>query len=472
MIGVKRQTAKYVLCDYVMSNIAWLLFNIVRFYMPAISSGYVALDDFLLSRNVLIGQLFMPLIMMMVYYLSGYYNVAFFKSRLHELFTTVSSTFLNTLILFFTALINDIMPLRIDNYELIFVLFALQFLCVYSCRLVITTNATHKIHNREWYFNTLVVGCGKQALKLTRELNERAKSLGYNIVGYVDIGEDSCSKELPYPVYPNKELGELCDSLNVKYIIVAVDDNRQVRLNAVINELYPLDRPIKMQSTVFHNLIGRVKLSNIYGQPLVDVSSCAISEGGRNMKRLVDIVISGIALIFVAPIIAIFAILIKRDSKGPVFYRQERIGYHHKPFNIYKLRTMYADAEGDGKPRLSSTNDSRITPLGKFMRKYRIDELPQFWNIFKGDMSLVGPRPEREYFIKQIIEQAPYYALMYQIRPGLTSWGMVKYGYAKNVDEMIERLQYDIVYLENMSMLVDLKIIIYTVRTVIMGRGM
>ena len=133
---------------------------------------------------------------------------------------------------------------------------------------------------------------------------------------------------------------------------------------------------------------------------------------------------------------------------------------------------MYTNAESNGTPQLSSADDNRITPIGKFMRKYRIDELPQFWNILKGDMSLVGPRPEREYFIKQIIEKAPYYALMYQIRPGLTSWGMVKYGYAQSVDEMIERLQYDIVYLENMSMLVDLKIIIHTVRTVLTGRGM
>ena len=472
MIGVKRQTAKYVVCDYVMSNIAWLLFNIVRFYMPVVASGYVELDDFLLSRNVLIGQLFMPIIMMAVYYLSGYYNIAFFKSRLQELFTTITSVLINTLILYFTALINDVMPLRTDNYELILILFALQFVCVYAPRLTITTNATHKIHNREWYFNTLVIGCGKQALRLTKELNERTKSLGYNVVGYVDIEEDSRSQELPYTVFPKHNLKELCNRLNIKYIIVAIDDNRQVRLNAVINELYPLDLPIKMQSTVFHNLIGRVKLSNIYGQPLVDVSSCAISAGERNMKRLADIVISSLALVFVAPIVAIFAILIKRDSSGPVIYRQERIGYHHKPFYIYKLRTMYTNAESNGTPQLSSADDSRITPIGKFMRKYRIDELPQFWNILKGDMSLVGPRPEREYFIKQIIEKAPYYALMYQIRPGLTSWGMVKYGYAQSVDEMIERLQYDIVYLENMSMLVDLKIIIHTVRTVISGRGM
>lgn len=472
MIGVRRQTAKYVLCDYVMSNIAWLLFNIVRFYMPVVASGYVELDSFLLSPNVLLGQLFMPLIMMAVYYLSGYYNVVFFKSRLQELFVTLGSVGVNTLILFFTALINDILPFRADNYELILILFSLQFLSIYPLRLLITADATHKIHHRIWYFNTLVVGCGKQAAKLTKELNERTYSLGYNIVGYIDIEEGSYVKDLPYKVYKKQDIADTCKRLNVKYIMVAVDDNTQIHLNSVINILYPLGLPIKMQSTLFHNLIGRVHLSNIYGQPMVDVSSCAISEGGRNMKRLVDIIVSFIVLILISPLIAIFAVLIKMDSKGPVFFSQERIGYRRKPFNIYKLRTMYTNAESDGVPRLSSADDTRITPLGRFMRKYRIDELPQFWNILKGDMSLVGPRPEREFYIKQIMEQAPYYALMYQIRPGLTSWGMVKYGYAQNVDEMIQRLQYDIIYLENMSMLVDLKIMIYTVRTVILGRGL
>lgn len=472
MISAQRQRTKYIVCDYVMSNIAWLLFNIVRFYMPVITSGYVELDDFLFSCNVLIGQFFMPLIMMAVYYLSGYYNVTLLKSRLQELFTTIGSVSINTLLLFFTALINDVTPLRYDNYELIFILFALQFICIYPFRFTITNGVTQKVQRRIWSFNTLVVGCGLNALKLTRELNNRERSLGYKIVGYYDIEKTSCSPLLDEPIYKNEDLNELCDRLDIKYIIVALEDNSHTHINQVINVLFPLGRPIKVQNDIFGQVIGRVRLSNIYGQPLVDVTSCAISEGERNMKRLGDIVFSFFALILISPIIAILAILIKRDSKGPIFYRQERIGYHRKPFTLYKLRTMYVDAESDGTPRLSSPEDKRVTPLGRFMRKYRLDELPQFWNVLKGDMSLVGPRPEREYFIEQIMKTAPYYALMYQIRPGITSWGMVKYGYARNIEEMIKRLQYDIIYLENMSMLVDIKIIIYTIRTVFMGRGM
>ena len=345
-------------------------------------------------------------------------------------------------------------------------------MCVYAGRIAIPADAATKIHTRKWEFNTLVVGCGRQAAKLMRDLKNRTESLGYHIVGYVDIGEGACSRQLDAPIYPDNDLQALCDALDVKEILVSLDDNNHVQLNNVVNKLFPLNRPIKIQNDNFYRLLGRVKLSNIFGTPFVDVCTCAISEGEKNIKRLSDIIISAITLLVISPLIAVLAILIKRDSRGPVFYSQERIGYHHKPFKLYKLRTMYVDAESDGQPRLSSPDDKRITRVGRILRKYRLDELPQFWNVLKGDMSLVGPRPEREYYIQKIMEKAPYYTLMYQIRPGITSWGMVKYGYARNIDEMIQRLQYDIIYLENMSLLVDLKIIIYTIRTVLGGRGM
>jgi len=203
---------------------------------------------------------------------------------------------------------------------------------------------------------------------------------------------------------------------------------------------------------------------------LVDISKADMSESTINLKRTSDIIISIIALILISPLILILSILIKCDSKGPIFYKQKRIGYHKKPFNIYKFRSMKVDAEANG-PTLSTLDDPRITKLGKVMRKYRLDELPQFWNVVKGDMSLVGPRPEREYYIKQIIKIAPYYSLVHQVRPGITSWGMVKFGYASNVDEMISRLKYDLLYIENVSLAVDLKIIFYTINTVFTGKG-
>ncbi|MBQ1798722.1 MAG: exopolysaccharide biosynthesis polyprenyl glycosylphosphotransferase [Muribaculaceae bacterium] len=205
----------------------------------------------------------------------------------------------------------------------------------------------------------------------------------------------------------------------------------------------------------------------------MDVSSATLSDGATNVKRLFDVVASAIMLALLAPFTAVMALLIKLDSKGPVFYRQQRVGMHNKPFNIIKFRSMVHDAEPAGsEPRLSSNNDPRITRIGHWMRKYRIDELPQFWNVLVGDMSIVGPRPERPYYVEQILKRSPHYALLHQVRPGITSMGMVKYGYATTVAQMVERMRYDLIYVENMSLLNDVKIMVYTVRTIFTGQGM
>ena len=226
-----------------------------------------------------------------------------------------------------------------------------------------------------------------------------------------------------------------------------------------------------LEAKEYEILTSRIRLSDIYGAPFVDVSVLSLSDMEENIKRFVDIILSSIALIVLSPLMLFVAIRIKLGSKGSVIYKQRRVGFKRKEFTMYKFRSMIENAE-KGIPLLSSPNDGRITKLGHWLRKYRIDELPQFWNVIKGDMSLVGPRPERKYFVDKIIEKAPYYSLLHRVRPGITSWGMVNYGYAKDIDEMIARLKFDILYLENMSLLIDIKILFYTVKIVFTGRGM
>lgn len=466
-----RQRIKYVVGDFVMSNLAWFTYNLVRWHMGAVV-GYADLVTYLTSKMVLLGQLFFPLLMMVTYAFSGYYNNVCRKSRVQELLTTLASSGINTLLIFFLALINDVIGVRANDYEMILILWVLLFGFVYFVRLCITVRASNKIKSRKWTFPTLIIGSGSAAVNFANKQNAKRHSSGYDIRGFVNIPGENPVKGNPLPCYELDELHEVCERENIwELIVVPTRDDTTQNINA-INKLFGLGLPIMISPDHFNTMKTPVHVSDIYGEPLVNISSSNMSDSGQNIKRALDILVSIIALVLLMPLFAIVAIIIKYTSPGPVFYLQERIGQHNKPFKIIKFRSMVQDAEVGGKPQLSSDNDPRITPFGRFMRKYRIDELPQFWNVLKGEMSLVGPRPERKYYIDQIIQRVPAYALLHQVRPGITSMGMVKFGYAKNLDEMVERVKHDLMYLDNMSLINDLKILIYTIKIVFTGRGM
>ena len=470
MISEKRQRCKYVIGDLLSTNIAWLLFNLFRYRWVDNASFFNSLTSFLTSENVIVGQIIIPLLMLGLYYLSGYYNNVFLKSRLQEFVTTSTTAFIGMVVIFFTALFNDVNAERALTYELMFVLYLMLFVVVYFVRYSITRVATHKIHRREWVFNTLIIGTSNTAEQMEKRLREMKKSMGFNVIGYVETTEGAFHRPLNLPVYSLNEIADVCERENIKNVIVIQHRHGIKATMSLVSNLLSLNLPIYISPDLYQLLTSKVRVSNIVGEPLVDISKTEMSQCMLNMKRVSDIVISSFTLLIISPLLLAVAIAVKCSSKGPIFYKQSRIGYHKRPFNIYKFRSMYIDAEISG-PALSTLNDPRITSVGRFLRKYRLDELPNFWNVLRGDMSLVGPRPEREYYIKQIMAKAPYYTLIHQVRPGITSWGMVKYGYASDVDGMVERLRYDLLYIENVSLLVDLKILLYTVQTVFTGKG-
>ncbi|MBS1380343.1 sugar transferase [Parabacteroides sp.] len=461
-----KQAGKYILSDFISASVAWLLFNILRYEVFAIDEGADSLLDYLQYPGVLGGQVVIPLFWLVLYYFSGYYNKPFGKSRLTELFSTFITVLIGTVFVFFALLLDDI-PRSIDiYYKLFFGMFGLQFFITYIPRLLITQSGMRKIKNREWAMKVLIIGAGGKAVRIAHDLYR----LGYDICGFVSEDERT-----PVKADRNQVLGTvedipvLMEKKNVDEIVLAVESKNNKVLLGILYSLYRYKRPIKVLADRF-NMLSKIQLRTIRGIPLVDVTDNNFSPAEQNIKLFLDKVCSVVALLLLSPLFAYIAWRVKKDSPGPVFFRQERIGYLGQPFWMYKFRTMYVNAEENG-PSLSSEDDLRVTPFGRIMRKYRLDELPQFWNVLKGDMSLVGPRPERKYFIDEIVKTAPYYYLLHNVRPGITSLGMVKYGYAASVDKMVERMEYDILYYENMSLTLDLTILIYTVKTVITGKG-
>jgi exopolysaccharide biosynthesis polyprenyl glycosylphosphotransferase len=430
------------------------------------------MESFLLFKHVIRGQIIIPFGWLILHYFSGYYNNLLEKSRLNEFFITIQTTFIGTIGIFFTILLKNLPEYFHVYYQQFIFLFLLSFIFTYLGRLTITLRTSDKIRKKEWSVRALILGNGEKAKEIQEKLKKPSESLGYTIHGFINT-DSMCRhhKTLSLPTIGTLEnLDALIKKYKIEELIVALDSDDDDELLRLLYSLYSYKLPIQLPVSRSKLLTGGIKIKSIVEFPLINVTNNNFSEAGKNIKFILDKFISATILLLLSPVYIYLMIRVKQDSSGPVFFKQERIGYGGRPFMIYKFRTMRYDAERDG-PSLSTLNDERITPFGKTMRKYRLDELPQFWNVLKGDMSIVGPRPERKYYIDKIVKEAPYFYLLHNVKPGITSWGMVKFGYASNVKQMVERMQYDILYYENMSLGLDLKILFYTIKTIITGKG-
>ncbi|MFC1651510.1 sugar transferase, partial [Candidatus Latescibacterota bacterium] len=311
---------------------------------------------------------------------------------------------------------------------------------------------------------------------LTTEMIQKIKlapALGYEIKGVIitDRTDDIKTIEGIEILGSVKNLHDIIEKHEISDILIAHEFKDEDEIFELISAADSFDVDFSILPGPADVLAGRMMFNQFYGFPMIRILAEPMPPWEKNVKKMIDIFVSLMVLILFSPLFLIVAVAIKLDSKGPVLYIQERVGCKNSFFNLYKFRSMVVDAEEDSGPVWADKNDSRITRIGELLRKTRMDELPQIYNIIRGDMSLVGPRPERPFFVEQLKKKIPYYQLRLKVKPGLTGWAQIKHSYDSSLDDVREKLKYDLYYIENMSLNMDFKILVATVFVVLSRKG-
>ena len=453
----------FVISDWLIASLVWGLFFYFR-------KTWIEQKAFEVDQNFVIGSILVPLLWLLIYYLQGSYHEVRRMYRLKILNLTFFGSLIGTVLIFFILILDD----TVSNYQMYYysfgLLFSLQFLLSVLIRLILATVLISYLRKAGSGFRTVIIGGSEKAVSILNDLTNQKWCIN-TIVGYINInGSDRLlDNKLDY-------LGH-CDNLEilirnhkVEEVIIAIESSDHNRIQKIITRIQDGRVKIKILPDMYELLSGSLKMTDIYGALLLQIVDDSMPIWQQALKRAMDLIISLVALVLLIPLYIICALAVKFSSSGPIFYLQDRVGLDGRVFKIIKFRTMYLNSEEAG-PQLSSTNDSRITKAGRFMRKTRLDEFPQFMNVILGHMSLVGPRPERQFYIDQIMALAPQYVHLTKVRPGITSWGQVKYGYAENVEQMLDRMKFDLLYLKNRSIALDIKIMFYTIAIVLKAKG-
>ena len=465
------QFFKLIAADFGAALLAWVAFFLLRKYLLSEITGYHFTEGalfYLGGAALMIASFWTAL-----YALLGEYRDIFRKSRLTEIIRLARVSLLGAVVIFFALLLDD---QGVSNYHAYYKTFTAYYLLHFSVtavfRIWAVSSVQRLVRSGAISFPTLLVGSSQLALATYHELRRTSRHLGLRLVGYAPVGGEvaaGLAEALP-AIGSYQQLPAIVREGRIEQVIIAIEPSEHRLIQEILNLLDGLPARVSVLPDLYQILLGSVKVNHLFGTPLIEIKQDLLPPWQQVLKRAIDAGGSALFLLLASPVYAFTAIMVKSSSPGPVFYRQQRIGKNEVPFQIIKFRSMYLDAERGG-PALSSDHDPRVTPWGRFMRKVRLDEFPQFWNVLRGDMSLVGPRPERRFFIDQIVQLAPHYRHLHRVRPGITSLGQVKYGYAETVAQMVERLKFDILYIENMSLAMDFRVLLYTLKIIVEGRG-